>query len=188
MDILVNMFNNQKATVKGYVYMFRDGINNVTVKTTDNIDFPLAQKIIVPVSKVFNFQLGPIPDMNIKSGNGIIDVNIKGNMDFVNIDGFSNFHNAVLSYNGLHGVVDKGKGRLDFKDDVLSFKSEQAFVKSNPLSVEGRVKINDNLDFNISSTKAKAEDLLEIINILYLLQISVLNYILLTHHRINLVS
>ncbi len=164
MDILVNMFNNQKATVKGYVYMFRDGINNVTVKTTDNIDFPLAQKIIVPISKVFNFQLGPIPDMNIKSGSGIIDVNIKGNMSFVNIDGFSDFHNAVLSYNGLYGVVDKGKGRLDFKDDVISFKSEQAFVKSNPLSVEGRVKINDNLDFNISSTKAKAEDLLEIIN------------------------
>ena len=164
MDILVEMFDNQRATVKGYTYMFRDGVNNVTIKTTDNIDFPLAQKIVVPVSKVFNFQLGPIPEMDITSGKGIIDVNIQGSVDFVNINGYSSFDKAQLTYNGLYGEVLDGKGRLDFNGDVVSFKSERAFVKNNPLSVDGRVRINKDLNFNISSNKAEAKDLLEIIN------------------------
>lgn len=164
MDINVNLFDNQNAEIKGYVYMFRDGVNNVTVKTTDNIDFPLAQKIIIPVSKVFNFQLGPIPEMNITSGKGIIDINIQGSMDFVKIDGYSEFDKAQLTYNGLYGEVTHGKGRLDFKDDIVNFKSERAFVKQNPLSVDGKVKINDSLNFNISSELAEGKDLLEIIN------------------------
>lgn len=164
MDILVDMFDKQKAQIKGYVYMFRDGINNVSVKTTDNVDFPLAQKIVVPVSKVFNFQLGPIPDMNIMSGKGKVDVNIKGSIDFVNIDGFSFFNNARLTYNGLFGEIYNAKGRLDFKDDIISFKSEKAFVKNHELDVNGKVQINKNLNFNIMSNYVEAENLLEIIN------------------------
>ena len=164
MDILVEMANNQKATVKGYTYMFRDGINNVTIKTTNNLDFPLAQKIIIPVSKVFNFQMGPIPEMDITSGKGLIDLNIKGAIDYINLDGYCIFDDAKLTYNGLYGEIKNGKGRVDFKEDTISLKSEKAFVKDNPLNVEGKVRINKNLDFNISSTAAKADEALEIIN------------------------
>lgn len=164
MDILVELFDNQKATVKGYTYMFREGINHVTVKTTDNIDFPLAQKIIVPISKVFNFQLGPILEMDITSGKGIIDLDIRGSIDIIDIHGYSSFDNAKLTYNGLYGEVKDGKGRVDFNGDVITVKSEKAFVKNNPLSIDGKVKINHNLDFNIATSKADAKDLLEIIN------------------------
>lgn len=164
MDILVELFENQKAEIKGYIHMFRDGVNNVTIKTTDNIDFPLAQKIVIPVSKVFNFQLGPIPEMNISSGKGIIDVNIKGSIDFVDINGYCNFDKARLTYNGLYGEIHNGRGRLDFNKDVIAFKSEKAFVKANPLSVEGKVRINKDLNFNISSNQAESKDILEIIN------------------------
>lgn len=164
MDILVELFDNQKATIKGHTHMYRDGINDVTIKTTDNIDFPLAQTIVVPISKVFNFQLGPIPEMNITSGKGIIDLNIQGSMELINIHGYSAFDKAQLTYNGLYGEVLDGKGRIDFNEDVVSFKSEKAFVKENPLSVDGRVRINKDLNFNISSSKAEAKDLLEIIN------------------------
>lgn len=164
MDIVVDLFDNQQAKIKGYTYMFRDGINNVTVKTTDNIDFPLAQKIIIPISKVFNFQLGPIPEMNITSGKGIIDLNIRGSMDLIDLKGYSEFDKAQLTYNGLFGEIKEGKGRLDFKGDVISFNSEKAFVKNNPLKIEGKVRINHNLDFSISSISAQADDILEIIN------------------------
>jgi len=163
MDILVDMFDNQKATVKGYTYMFRDGINNVTIKTTDNIDFPLAQKIIIPVSKVFSFQLGPVPEMDITSGKGLIDLNIKGSIDYINLNGFADFNNAKLTYNGLYGEITEGKGRLDFKEDTISFKSEKAFAEGNPISVEGKVRINNNLDFNISTPASQAKDVLKII-------------------------
>ncbi len=164
MNIIVDMADKQKAEVKGSVYMFRDGINHVIVKTTNNIDFPLAQKIIIPISKVFNFQLGPIPEMDIKKGKGIIDLDIKGSPDLIDINGVSLFDNAKLSYNGLYGTADNGKGRLDFNGDVISFKSERAFVNNNPLKIDGKVKINDFLDFNISSESADADNLINIIN------------------------
>ena len=164
MDIIVDLFDNQRATVKGYTYMFREGINNVTVKTTDNIDFPLAQKIIIPISKVFNFQMGPILEMDITSGKGIIDLNIRGAIDLIDIHGYSSFDKAKLTYNGLYGEVRDGKGRVDFDGDVITVKSEKAFVGNNPLDIDGKVKINHNLDFNIASNKANATDVLEIIN------------------------
>ncbi len=164
MDILVNLFDNQQAKVNGSIHMYRDGVNHVTVKTTDNIDFPLAQKIIIPISKVFNFQLGPITEMDITSGKGIIDLDIQGSMDFISINGYSSFDKAKLTYNGLFGEVYNGKGRLDFKNDVITFKTERAFVKTNPLKINGKVRINGNLDFDIISEHAQADDLLEIIN------------------------
>ena len=164
MDIIIDMYNNQKAKINGYVYMFRDGINHVKIKTTKNIDFPLAQKLVVPISKVFNFQLGPIPDMNIKTGKGVIDVYIKGSLDFVNIDGYSLFRNARLTYKGLYSEIYNVNGKLDFKDDVITFKSESANVKNNSLKVDGKVKINSNLNFNLTANKAESKDILEIIN------------------------
>lgn len=164
MDIFVELPNKQNAKVNGYTYMYRDGINDVNIKTTRNIDFPLAQKIIIPISKVFNFMLGPIVDMDITKGSGIIDLNVKGSIDTINMYGFSEFKNASLTYKGLYGKVEKASGRLDFKDDIIKFKSKQAFVKTNPLYVDGQVKINNNLDFNIISDNAKAQDVIEIIN------------------------
>lgn len=164
MDIFVELSNKQNAKVKGYTYIYRDGINNVDITTTDNIDFPLAQKIIIPISKVFNFMLGPIVDMNITSGTGIIDLNVQGSIDSINMYGFSEFRNAALTYKGLYGKVEKAAGRLDFKDDIIKFKSKQAYVKTNPLYVDGIVKINNNLDFNIISDNAKSQDVIEIIN------------------------
>ncbi len=164
MDILVEMPNNQSATVKGYTYMFRDGINDVNIKTTDNLDFPLAQKIIIPVSKVFNFMLGPIPEMDITSGKGIIDMNIRGAIDFIDMHGYSKFDKANLTYNGLYAKILNGKGRLDFDGDVIKFKSDKVYVKNNFVNVNGKVKINDYLDFDISTPKAEAKDLLELIN------------------------
>ncbi len=164
MDILVDMFNNQKARIKGYTYMYRDGVNDVKIETTDNIDFPLAQKIVVPISKVFNFMLGPIPDMNITSGKGVIDMRIRGSIDFIDMHGYSKFDKAALTYNGLYANIHNGKGRLDFDGDVISFKSDKVYVKNNFIDIDGKVKINDNLDFNISSNKAEAKDVLELVN------------------------
>ena len=164
MNIIVDLFNKQRANVNGSIHMYRDGINHVIVKTTNNIDFPLAQKIIVPISKVFNFQLGPIPDMTITSGKGIIDMDIKGSLELIDLNGYSSFDKGEVTYNGLYGQAKNVKGRLDFNKDVVSFKSEKAYVKNNPISAEGFVKINDKLDFNILSPQANVTDVMEIIN------------------------
>ncbi len=164
MDILVDAFNNQKITVKGYTYMFREGINHIQIKSTEKVDLPLAKKIVVPVSKIFAFQLGPIPDMDIISGKGILDLDIKNSIDFIDANGYCEFDRARLTYNGIYGEFTNGKGRVDFNGDVISVKTHRAFAKGNFLDVEGKVKINDNLDFNISTPIAKSEDILQIVN------------------------
>lgn len=164
MDILVEFLNNQKAEINGYTYMYREGINHVKVKTTNNIDYPLAQKIVIPVSKVFNFQLGPIPEMDIKSGKGIIDLDIQGSIDFVNIKGISSFQNAKLTYNGLFGEMKDIDGEVTYNEDIINFKSKNLRLKNNKVNVDGKVQINKNLEFNISGKSADAKDVLELIN------------------------
>ena len=76
---------------------------------------------------MFNFQLGPIPEMDITSGKGKIDLNIQGSIDVIQLDGYAIFDKAKLTYNGLYGEARDGKGRIDFKDDVISFKTENEF-------------------------------------------------------------
>lgn len=164
MDILIEFLNNQKATINGYTYMYREGVNHVKVKTTNNIDYPLAQKIVIPVSKVFNFQLGPIPEMDIMSGKGIIDLDIQGSIDFVNIKGISSFKNAKLTYNGLFGVIEDIDGEVTYNGDIINFKSKNLRLKNNKVNVDGNVQINKNLEFNISGKSAEAKDVLELIN------------------------
>ena len=164
MDILVETFNNQKITVKGYTYMFREGINHIKIKSTENVDFPLAKRIVVPISKIFSFQLGPIPDMNIISGKGSIDLDIKSAIDYINANGYCAFDRARLTYNGVFGEFTNGKGRVDFNGDVINVKTEKAFAKGNFIDVEGKVKINDHLDFNISTPNANSEHVLQIVN------------------------
>ncbi len=164
MDILLEMANKQTAKINGTTYMFRDGVNDVTIKTTNNLDFSLAHKIVMPISDAFMFQLGPLPDMIIKSGKGQLDIHIKGSLDFINLDGYCRFDNVNLTYNGLFGEITSAKGRLDFKGDNIIIKSERGFIQNNPFSVDGIVKINNNLNFNLSSNNARANDLLEIIN------------------------
>lgn len=164
MGIVIDMPENQKANVDGYVYMYRDGVNNAVIKTTENLDFPLAAKLAVPISKVFNFMLGPVPEMNITSGKGVIDVDVKGSIDSVSVNGYCAFDKANLTYNGLYADMRNGKGRVDFKDDIISVKTERLYVKDNFVNIDGRVKINENLDFNVSSRDANGVDVLEIIN------------------------
>ena len=163
MDILLEMPNGQNAKINGTTYIYRDGINDVFVKTTKNINFSLAHKLIVPISKVFYFQLGPIPDMNITSGNGNIDIHIKGSLDFVDISGVCNFNNAAITYNGLYGYITNAKGKVNFEGDNIIVTTERAFIQNNPFKIDGKVKINNNLNFNISAQKAEAKDLLEIV-------------------------
>ena len=164
MDILVEAFNNQKITVQGYTYMFREGINHIKIKSTENVDLPLAKKIVVPISKIFAFQLGPIPDMDIISGKGILDLDIKSAIDYIDANGYCEFDRARLTYNGIYGEFTNGKGRVDFNGDVINVKTHRAFAKGNFLDVEGKVKINDHLDFNISTPSANSEHVLQIVN------------------------
>ena len=164
MDILLEMPNKQTAKIKGTTYMFRDGVNDVTIKTTKKLDFPLAHKLVMPISDAFMFQLGPLPDMIITSGKGELDVHVKGSLDFIDLDGYCAFDNADLTYNGLYGKITNAKGRLDFKGDNITVKSERGYMQNHPFSVDGIVKINNNLNFNIASNNLKSNDLLEIIN------------------------
>lgn len=164
MDILLNMPNGQNAKIKGTTYIFRDGINDVTIKTTDKLDFPLAQKLVLPIAKVFDFQLGPLPDMNITSGKGMIDVHIRGSLEMIDLDGYCKFDDASFTYNGLFGNITNVKGRLDLKEDNIKVTSDKAYIQNNPFSIDGIVKINNNLNFNVSTKNAKSIDLLKIIN------------------------
>ena len=137
MDILVDAFNNQKITVKGYTYLFREGINHIKIKSTENVDFPLAKKILIPISKIFMFQLGPIPDMDIISGKGSVDLDIKSAIGYVDVNGSCEFDRARLTYNGIYGEFTNGKGRVNFDGDVINIKSERAFVKGNLIDIDG---------------------------------------------------
>ncbi|MBQ3642410.1 hypothetical protein II906_10885, partial [bacterium] len=164
MNILVNTFESQHAIIKGYVYLFREGLNHITVETTKSVDLLLTQKILLPISRIFNFQLGPVADMEIKQGKGNIVLDIVSSMEMVNLNGTLNLDKVHMGYNGLFGEVKHGKARVDFSGDEISFKTERAYIKNNFASLEGKVKINSDLDLTISAPNAEAADMLEIIN------------------------
>jgi len=164
MKIKVDTEDAESADISGSVYMYREGINDIKIKTSKKLPLKLASKLASAVSRVFILQLGPLPDMDITKGEGVLDLDIKASPDYINLNGFFNFKNADFTHSGIFGKASDVKGSLEFKGSDILIKTDKAFIQNTPVSARGLVKINDSLNFDVSAADAPAENLLETVN------------------------
>lgn len=163
-DVKIEFKTKEYITVKGLTYIFRDGINHFKIKSTKFLDLNLAQKLLLPIQDVFQFQLGPVPQMKFIAGTGDVDLDIKGTKLSGVVKGYVSFKNASASYNDIAAILYGGNGRVDFYGKKITYKTTRAYIKNYPVEIFGDAIINGNVDFNVDSKNVDAGVILGVVN------------------------
>lgn len=163
-DVKIEFKTKEYITVKGLTYIFRDGINHFKIKSTKALGLNLAQKLLLPIQDVFQFQLGPVPQMKFIAGTGDVDLDIRGTKLSGVVKGYVSFKNASASYNDIAATLNGGNGRVDFFGKKITYKTTNAYIKNYPIEIFGDAIINGDVDFNIATKKVDSKIILDIVN------------------------
>ena len=122
---------------------------------TENGSLPLdmVRAILVPVSQLFRFELGPVPMFHIKSGTGNAELHILGTRETAIINGFVNIINSRATFDGVNANLDNINLKLDFIDKNVEFKTKTATVNGYPASVYGICTLLGDVNLHIDSNK-----------------------------------
>jgi len=163
LDVIVPAAINQYVTVGGFVEMYGKKDIDIIVKSTKNVDLAIAQYVLMPVHKVLNFELGPVPIMDIK-GLGNIDLTVKGNKFDPHAFGQFNFNKGTVSFNDVHNMVIKNAtGSLGFNDRNTTFITHFATLNGEPITVNGTCSLFGVLDFDVKTKHQQVKELLTIL-------------------------
>lgn len=148
--------------VDGIAEIKINGAGDFHVSSSKKVDLYTARYMLVPIHEVVGFDLGPVPYMGLK-GKGNIDIHTKGTVLDGEVYGQFNFNDTTASLDGLNTVIEKAYGSLDFNGKNMHFFSKQAFIKNQPVKIDGKADLVGNIDFDITSPSIDLGDLMEIL-------------------------
>ena len=162
-DVHVPTSPNQYVDVKGPINLYNDRYADLLIKSTDKIDFEIAQCVLNPLHDILTFQIGPVPIMKLY-GYGNIDLHVKGTKKIPHAWGNFNFYNTTASFIDINNLVlQDGHGELTFNDEDTHFVTHRAFVNGKPIKVDGTCTMQGVLDFKVSANNQNLGDFLKII-------------------------
>lgn len=161
-DVIITVYANAPRgsilTVVGKTRMQKMPYAEFSVKSTGKLDLAFAHKILMPVRKILNLKLGPLPFMTLK-GNGTIELHTKGTKEKANLEGFFETNDATVTMNGLNTVLTNGKVKVVFDKDKILFNNAQGLIEGAKTKIDGNCDTSGNLLVdvfveNIQATKA----------------------------------
>ena len=164
LDVHVPTTPVQYVEVKGPIELYKERNADLKITSTDNINLGLAEVILNPLHEIFKFDLGPVPVMAIQGG-GNIDLRVTGNKKAPHAWGEFNFFNTTASFNDIHNLtLYNGSGKLTFDDEDTHFITKTASLNGQPVKVDGTCTLQGVLDFDITATNQRLENLLKVIH------------------------
>jgi len=158
-DALVPAGANEKVWVKGGQEIYNMKYADLTIKSTESVDLKSAQNVLKPLHEILNFDLGPVPIMEI-NGKGNIDIIVKGNRKNPRIWGVFNVNNGLASFNDISQLKVKDiNATLKFEDEKASFVTKKAILNGQNLTVNGICDLYGKFDFDVI-TKNQASSIL----------------------------
>lgn len=162
MNITIPTSTAENLKITGTMGLHKDKSGTLDIYSTPNINLGIAQSILIPLQKIFGFNLGPLPLMNLK-GTGNIKLKTEGTNENPHLFGEFNFNNTSLSFNKVDMLLTNSTGTLLFKDKETFFEAEKAFLNQKPIEVKGKCLTDGSLDYNVT---AKGQELNDVIKIL----------------------
>lgn len=163
-DVVVPVGQGQKVLVKGGQELYNIKYADLSVRSSDKVDLAIAQSVVCPLHEILNFMLGPVPDMNF-SGNGNIDIIVKGNRKNPHVWGNMNFYDMTVSFiNAPNFILTKANALLKFKDQDAIFENQTGVVNGKDFKINGACNLQGKFDFEIFSNEQPAQKLYYALN------------------------
>ena len=163
MDVRVPASKKETVLVNGEVELYGNKNADLLIKSTPEVDLKIAQTVLNPLHEILNFDLGPVPIMDIK-GTGNINLHVIGTRKNPHGWGEFNFKNTTASFIDIHNMtLQNGAGRLVFNDDNTHFQTTSATLYGKNVKVDGTCTLKGVLNFNIEAMQQNLEDLLKIV-------------------------
>ncbi|MCR5261351.1 MAG: DUF3971 domain-containing protein [Candidatus Gastranaerophilales bacterium] len=151
--VTVDVKTNKGETfnLDGYGRIYDDDWSVFDIKTSDNLDLKLVIKILKPVSKIFDFDIGPVHLFDIQAGTGGSKMHIKGTKQAAFIDGYVRVKNAVGDFSGINGKLTDVDVIVDFNGEDILFENKKGLVENNPVTICGKGSTTGKIDMNVIS-------------------------------------
>jgi len=163
LDIIVPTSLNEKVTIKGLIDLGGEMKNNLDIKSTPHVNIKTIQSILNPVHEILNFELGPLPVLDI-TGYGNIDLKVRGNKFKPHLYGLVNFVNTNAGFNDLALRLKNGNGVLKFEDTETHLYTKSASLNNNPMKIDGKCSLTGVLDYDIQASNQDLKALLDGVN------------------------
>lgn len=164
-DLVTN--NKQTFALTGKSHIYEDDWDIFDITTSEAVDLKLVKAILVPVSELFDFPIGPVPMLTVYSGTGSAKMHIKGKrLDKINskIDGYVKIKNGNARFDGINTQITNINLLLDFIQDKILFDTKNANVTGDKIFVNGQCNTRGNLVLNVGSDSIGGNKLLNIVN------------------------
>jgi len=162
LDVFVPCEKAEHVSVKGDIYLYDDKKTYLDITSTKNVNLKTAQIVLNPIHEIFQFDLGPLPVMDLH-GFGNINLKTAGTKANPSLFGVFNFRDASVKINGLEMLLTNANGKLEFKNANTYFETSQAYLNNKPAKVKGTCTLSGELDY---SAVANGQDLGDLIYIL----------------------
>jgi len=155
---------HQTFNLQGVIDVYDKDWSYFHAKTSDKLELYLVRAILVPVSEIFDFIVGPLPIVNIKSGVGNAELKIKGMKRLAYLNGKVNLYNTVGGFDGISALLTNVNVGIDFNYDKIYFYSKNFLVNSQPTDLDGHCTVEDGkFYFTLNSKNANSSLLREIV-------------------------
>lgn len=161
-DVDANCPEGQKLIVKGKTEIKELPVAKFNIQSSPSVDIAFAHRILIPIHKIFGFQLGPLPFMKV-SGNGEISLKTEGTRESANLNGYFKTQNGRASLQGLNTELYNGNLNLIFKGKKIIFDNTTGIAEGAKVKIDGSSDVNGNLDLYVNIYDAEASRALNIV-------------------------
>lgn len=160
LNVFVPTTNDQYVKVYGFALIDGAKYSELNIKSSDSVVLEPAQEVLNPLHEILNFQIGPVPMMNI-SGLGNIDLRSAGKKVDPHLWGSINFRNATASFIEVNNLVlHNGAGYVKFDDKKVTFKTTNATINNKFTEIYGDCVVLGKLNVYV---KSKGQDIKKLI-------------------------
>ncbi|MGN0015308.1 MAG: AsmA-like C-terminal region-containing protein [Candidatus Gastranaerophilaceae bacterium] len=166
MNIDLKTDKNEYFKLKGKSSIYDKDWSFFDILTSEALDMKLVQAILTPVSEIFDFPIGPVPDLTVYSGTGSAKMHIKGKRlqkKESRINGYVKINDGKTVMKGLDAEISKLNLDLLFEQEKIKYVIKSAFLNNYPVTFDGISDTYGNVDFILKSKNINANMLHRVI-------------------------
>lgn len=161
-DIYVETPGNQKFFMTGMGQIYDKKPSEFNIKTTEKLSVKLACDILVPVSQIFGFEIGPVSILSVENGFGKANLHIKGTKKVADLNGKIEITNARGKFSDINAKLQTDLD-LIFAGKEIFYKAKNATINGYTASFDGKSTTLGDIDLNLGVKSADTQVVLGIL-------------------------